>query len=134
VTAPIWIATESVRLAHDEQIAEHGGSAGIRDAGLLESALHKPQNLFASINPPPTIYRLATSYAFGLARNNPFIDGNKRTVLVVSIGFLLINGFELIAPKEERYLQFLRLAEGTEDEESMTAWFERNRRPRAETR
>jgi len=134
VNTPIWIATESVRLAHDEQIADHGGSAGIRDLGLLESALHKPQNLFAYMDPSPSIYRLAASYAFGLARNHPFIDGNKRTALVVSVGFLLINGFELIAPKEERYLQFLGLAEGTEDEESMTAWFERNCRSKAQAR
>ncbi|MEO6911644.1 MAG: type II toxin-antitoxin system death-on-curing family toxin, partial [Edaphobacter sp.] len=84
---PRWISRRAVLAIHSEQLAEHGGSDGIRDETLLESALAKPLNVFAYAH-EPNVFRLAASYAFGIARNHAFIDGNKRTALVVSITFL----------------------------------------------
>src|SRR5258705_13291996 len=92
------------------QLAAHGGSDGIRDETLLDSALPKPRNVFAyadSVNLP----RLAASYAFGIARNHAFIDGNKRTALVVSEGFLHVNGLKIASPPDEKYFTFLHLAD-----------------------
>jgi death on curing protein len=119
---PFWINKPEVLVAHSRQLAEHGGSDGLRDEGLLESALNKPRNVFA-YEDDASIFRLAASYAFGIARNHPFVDGNKRTALVVSISFLRLNGVRIIAPQQDTYLTFLRLAEGTLSEEELAAWF-----------
>jgi death-on-curing protein len=119
---PIWIDKPEVLIAHSRQLAEHGGSDGLRDETLLDSALAKPRNVFAygeSVSLP----RLAASYAFGLARNHAFVDGNKRTALVVSEGFLRINGLKIISPPEEKYATFLHLADGSLSEEELAAWF-----------
>jgi death on curing protein len=118
---PIWVDQPEVLVAHSMQLAEHGGPDGIRDATLLESALSKARNVFA-YDRHATIYQLAASYAFGIARNHPFVDGNKRTALVVSIGFLRLNGYQVISPPEEKYFTFLGLAEGRVSEEELTAW------------
>jgi len=107
---------------HSEQLAEHGGSDGIRDETLLDSALAKPLNVFAYAD-EPDIFRLAASYAFGISRNHAFVDGNKRTALVVSITFLDRNGWDIVAPKEEVYFTFLHLAEGKLGEEELADWF-----------
>ena len=107
---------------HGEQLAEHGGSDGIRDETLLDSALAKPHNVFA-YGDNPDIFRLAASYAFGIARNHAFIDGNKRTALVVSLTFLDRNGWDIVASKEDTYFTFLHLAEGSLNEEDLTDWF-----------
>jgi death on curing protein len=112
----------AVLAMHQEQLTEHGGSDGIRDEGLLDSALAKPKNVFA-YSDNPDLFRLAASYAFGIARNHAFIDGNKRTALVVSHTFLRLNGWEIEASREETYLTFLHLAEGTLSEEELGAWF-----------
>jgi death-on-curing protein len=125
VDEPIWIDKPEVLVAHSRQLAEHGGSDGIRDETLLDSALAKPRNVFAYAD-SPTLPMLAASYAFGIARNHAFVDGNKRTALVVSEGFLRLNGFRVVAPPEEKYLTFLHLAEGTITEEELTAWFTRH--------
>ena len=109
-------------------MAEHGGSDGIRDETLLDSALAKPRNVFAygdSISLP----RLAASYAFGIARNHAFVDGNKRTALVVSEGFLRVNGLKIISPPEEKYFTFLHLADGSLSEDELTAWFTKHAMP-----
>jgi death-on-curing protein len=106
---------------HSEQLAEHGGSDGIRDETLLDSALAKPLNVFA-YGEDPDIFRLAASYAFGIARNHAFVDGNKRTAMVVSLGFLDLNGWDIVAPKEDLYLTFLHLADGSLSEEDLAAW------------
>ena len=119
---PIWIDKPEVLIAHSMQLAEHGGSDGIRDESLLDSALAKPRNVFAYTE-SATLPRLAASYAFGIARNHAFIDGNKRTALVVSEGFLLLNGLKVVSSPEEKYLTFLHLAEGTLSEEALTVWF-----------
>lgn len=110
---------------HNEQLAEHGGSDGIRDETLLDSALAKPLNVFA-YGDGPDIFQLAASYAFGLARNHAFIDGNKRTALVVSMTFLDLNGWDVVAPKEEVYFTFLHLAEGSLKEEELAIWFRKH--------
>ena len=119
---PIWVDKPEVLVAHSRQLAEHGGSDGIRDLTLLESALAKPRNVFA-YQPDATLPRLAASYAFGIARNHPFIDGNKRTALVVSEGFLRLNGLRMVAAPEDKYLTFLHLADGSLSEEELASWF-----------
>jgi death-on-curing protein len=107
---------------HGEQLAEHGGSNGIRDETLLDSALAKPLNVFA-YEAEASILRLAASYAFGIARNHAFVDGNKRTALVVSLAFLDRHGWDIVASKEDIYFTFLHLADGSLSEEELTAWF-----------
>lgn len=117
-----WLLEETVYVIHKRQIAEHGGSDGVRDEGLLLSALARPQNLLAYSEETPEISALAASYGFGIAKNHPFIDGNKRTALVVTRTFLLLNGFNLNATQEEKYMTFLKLAEGNLSEEDLAAW------------
>jgi death-on-curing protein len=107
---------------HTAQLAEHGGSEGIRDETLLDSALAKPRNVFAYAD-QPDIFRLAASYAFGIARNHAFGDGNKRTALVVSLTFLDRNGWDIVASKEDVYFTFLHLGDGSLSEDELTAWF-----------
>lgn len=107
--------------AHAEQLAEHGGGEGVRDAGLLESAMARPQNL--ALCGEPDIAELAASYAFGIARNHPFIDGNKRTAAVVSETFLVLNGGVLLATDAELVVAFLALAAGELSEDELTDWF-----------
>jgi death-on-curing protein len=118
-----WLLEETVYMIHKRQIAEHGGSDGVRDEGLLLSALARPQNLYAYSEKTPDISALAASIAYGIAKNHPFIDGNKRTALVVSRTFLLLNGFNIKATQEEKYLTFLKLAEGNLSEEELADWF-----------
>jgi death on curing protein len=110
------------------QLAEHGGSDGIRDETLLDSALAKPRNVFAYAD-SISLSRLAASFAFGIAHNHAFVDGNKRTALVVSEGFLRVNGLKVIAPPEEKYFTFLHLADGSLTEEELTTWFTKNAVP-----
>lgn len=107
--------------AHAEQLAEHGGGDGVRDAGLLDSAMARPQNLALYGN--PDIAELAASYAYGIARNHPFVDGNKRTAAVVSETFLVLNGGTLRANDAELVVAFLALAAGELSEDELTAWF-----------
>lgn len=116
-----WVLRKVVILAHAEQVAEHGGASGIRDEGLLESALARPENLAAYGDPDAA--ELAASYAFGLARNHPFVDGNKRTAFVTSASFLIINGFRLDVSEAEAAVIFLDLAAGSMSEEELAAWF-----------
>jgi death-on-curing protein len=119
---PIWVSHELVIAIHNRQLAEHGGQPGLRDEGLLLSALARPQQRSCYGNPPPDLCVLAASYAFGLAKNHPFLDGNKRTVFVVYRLFLKWNGVEMHADKVDRYLQMLALAAGDHDEESFADW------------
>jgi death-on-curing protein len=128
VDQPLWISKKAVLAMHSEQLTEHGGSDGIRDETLLDSALAKPLNVFA-YDDEPDIFRLAASYAFGIARNHAFIDGNKRTALAVSITFLDRNGWDIMAPKEEVYFTFLHLAEGSLSEDQLADWFKKHAVP-----
>ena len=125
---PIWISIELTLGIHSRQLAEHGGADGVRDQGLLESALGRPRHLFAYTDPTPEIPRLAAAYAFGIAKNHAFIDGNKRTAAVVCETFLLLNGFELTATDIEAYPIFLSLAAGELSEESLADWLTKNTR------
>lgn len=117
-----WIEIDVVLGYHRRQIAEHGGTEGLRDEGLLHSALARPQNLNA-YGESVDIAALAASYAFGIAKNHPFIDGNKRTALVVSVAFLNLNGFDFDVEPPETYRQFYDLAQGTLSEEALAAWY-----------
>jgi death on curing protein len=117
----IWVALEVAMAAHAEQLAEHGGGEGVRDLGLLESAMARPQNL--AQYGEPDLAELAAAYAFGIARNHPFIDGNKRTAAVVSETFLVLNGGSLMASDAELVVAFLALAAGELSEEELTIWF-----------
>jgi death on curing protein len=119
-TEPVWIGSSTVLAIHDEQLAEHGGQSSVRDLGLLESALARPRNRFAYADPGLPI--LAASLAFGIARNHPFVDGNKRTALVVAELFLMLNGVELIATDEGCVVTFLGLAAGELSEAQLASW------------
>ena len=116
-----WVLPETVYAIHKRQIAEHGGSDGIRDEGLLLSALARPQNVQA-YSDNADIATLGAAYGFGIAKNHPFIDGNKRTALVVMRTFLALNGYDLNASQEEKYVIFLKLAEGSLDENELIVW------------
>ena len=121
--APIvWLLEATVIAIHDRQISEHGGSEGLRDEGLLASALARPQNFLAYAQPPPDLAALAAAYSYGIARDHPFVDGNKRTTLVAVRTFLLLNGVNLQASQDEKYLTFLQLAHGTLMEEQLADW------------
>jgi death-on-curing protein len=111
---------------HEEALLLHGGPEGVRDLGLLESALARPKNLLAYSEQPPSIAQLAACYAKGIVANHPFVDGNKRTAFTVSVTFLRLNGFQLTATKEDRVLTFWSLADGTLSEDQLAQWFERN--------
>lgn len=117
----IWIAAEVALAAHAEQLAEHGGGEGVRDMGLFESAMARPRNLAQYAEPDAAA--LAAAYAFGLARNHPFVDGNKRTAAVVSETFLVINGFVLGATDAEIVVVFESLAAGELSEDELADWF-----------
>lgn len=106
--------------AYEEQLAEHGGAAWIRDNGVLESAAARPRNSWSSGQ--TDLLSLAAGYAFGIARNRPFVDGNKRTALVAAVSFLAINGIELRIRRESGVTTFLDLAAG-ELEEDLADWF-----------
>ena len=127
---PIWMDAADAVIAHDIELATHGGAAGIRDAGMLESALARARNLWAySVSPPP-LTALAAAYAFGVSSNHPFVDGNKRTALVVSFAFLDVNGLEVTASQEDAYLTILSLAAGALSEAELAGWLQRNTAPR----
>ena len=105
---PIWIDERFALAVHSRQLAEHGGLDGVRDAGLLNSALARPRHLFAYTDPTPDVAALAAAYAFGIAKNHPFADGNKRTAAVVCEAFIEFNGHMLDAADVEIYPVFLR--------------------------
>ena len=104
----------------------HGGPEGVRDLGLLESALARPKNLLAYANQAPTLAQLAATYAKGIVANHPFVDGNKRTAFIVSVTFLRLNGLRLTAAKEDRVRTFWKLAAGEINEAELAAWFAKN--------
>jgi len=116
----VWIERRVVIAAHNEQLAEHGGAAGTRDAGLLESALARAENLAAYGD--PDVAALASAYGFGIVRNHPFVDGNKRAALIATELFLALNGFELVVGDVECVVTILALAAGDLDEAEFAAW------------
>ena len=116
-----WLVLNAVLAMHTRQLAEHGGGEGVRDKGLLESALQRPLNKTSCGS--PDVCDLAADNAYGIARNHPFVDGNKRTALVASRTFLLINGLQITATQEDRLTTFLSLASGDLAEDALAAWF-----------
>jgi len=130
MTPLIWIEESVVLALHEEHLAEHGGAVGVRDRGLLQSALSRPQNLVAYDD--PDIAALAAAYGYGLVRNHPFVDGNKRTAFTVTETFLALNGHELTADDLSCIVMMLRLAEGNLSEKEFAAWIQANIK-RAET-
>ncbi|HWK67888.1 MAG TPA: type II toxin-antitoxin system death-on-curing family toxin [Rhizobiaceae bacterium] len=116
-----WLREDVVLALHDEQLAEHGGMAGIRDAGLLKSALARPLNLAGYGEPDAA--SLAAAYAFGIARNHPFADGNKRTAAVAALLFLGLNGLAVRISEAELVVMVLALAAGELGEDEVAAWF-----------
>jgi len=115
-----WLSFRSVLAIHAEQIAEHGGGSGVRDVALLGSALARPINLAAYGTPDAAT--VAAAYAYGLARNHPFVDGNKRTAFVAAVTFLLRNGCDLDAAEPDVALTFVELAAGRMTEEALASW------------
>jgi len=127
VSAWVWLNRAVLIAAHDEQLAEHGGAAGFREEGLFDSALARPLNLDAYGDPDACA--LAASYAVALAKNHPFIDGNKRTAFVAMELFLMLNGHELNATDAECVLAMLAVAASEWDEATLTAWLRSHTTP-----
>ena len=125
---PDWLLPEAVLAMHGMLLAAHGGLKGLRDAGLLESALARPRNHW-HYRPESSLFALAASLAFALIHDHPFIDGNKRIALTASAVFLEINGYSLEAPEAETALLFEQLAAGEITEEALAAWMEHHARP-----
>lgn len=118
----VWISRQLALAIHERQLAEHGGGSGVRDEGLLEGALARPQQLHAYGDPPPDLAALAASLAYGLARNHPFVDGNKRTAHVCYRVFLALNDADLAATGEDKYTAMMGLADGSQDEAAFADW------------
>lgn len=119
---PQWIRLDVVLAIHAEQLAEHGGREGLRDRSGLESAIASPRNLLAYGNPTPDIAAMAAQYAFAMGCNQVFIDGNKRTALVVCRTFLILNGHDLNASQEEKYTMIMKLANREIDVGKLAEW------------
>ncbi|MGA7382161.1 MAG: type II toxin-antitoxin system death-on-curing family toxin [Terriglobales bacterium] len=126
---PVWIDERDVLAIHDRLLAAHGGAPGLRDQGLLQSALARPRQHYAYAD-SPDIVEMAALYAAGIVRNHPFVDGNKRAGFVTGILFLELNGFEFQASEEDATQVVLDLAAGTLDEATYTAWLRANTKRR----
>jgi death-on-curing protein len=124
---PAWIGLPETLMLHDMQMAAFGGAAGVRDRGLLESALARPRHLLLYERTKPSLERLAAAYAFGIVKNHPFVDGNKRTGMVVAFVFLDLNGIEMNASEEDAYQTFMDLASGRLSEKELAEWMRLNR-------
>ena len=121
---PYWLTREECLALHEMMVAQYGGTLGLRDEGMLESALGKPKNLFAYGD--PTLADLAASYALGIVKNHPFLDGNKRTSFMMGAGFLERNGYEFFAEEADAAIRTLALAAGEMTEKAYAAWLEAN--------
>jgi death-on-curing protein len=124
MSEPLWLTRPIIEAIHDEQLAIHGGASGLRDAGLLESALDRPRNKWSYEQ--AELPELAAAYAYGMARNPPFVDGNKRTSLLALYTFLGINGIDFDVPEAEAATMILSLAAGEVSEESLARWIRDN--------
>lgn len=123
---PVWVLDSVVLAVHKKQIAEHGGDEALRDVGLLDSALNRPKNLYAYGDQKPSLYQLAASLTYGIIKNHPFIDGNKRTAFVICNLFLELNNILLKTSMQDKYLNTIRLAEGSLSEKDFALWLEQN--------
>jgi len=129
MSKPIWISLQLTLAIHRRQLAEHGGIDGVRDEGLLSSALARSKHLLTYSKEQPELARLAAAYGFGITRNHPFLDGNKRTAAVVCETFIDLNRYQLMADDKSMYLAFLQLAEGTLSEEDLADWIHSHLQP-----
>lgn len=127
-SGPAWLPLLAVERIHRDQILQHGGESGIRDDGLLESALTRPRNRW-EYEDDPDLADLAASYAYGIVRNHPFVDGNKRTALMTAYTFLAINGRDLDAPEPETVAVMMALSGGELSEGEFAEWIRRYTRP-----
>jgi death on curing protein len=130
--APVWLTEDMIRAIHAESLASFGGASGLRDAGLLESALQRPRNLQA-YGADASIYELAATYCSGLIRNHPFVDGNKRIGLLAAAVFLDVNGYDFRPDEAEVVHVIWSLAAGELDDAALSAWFEANATKRKRT-
>jgi death on curing protein len=121
---PVWISEKIVLAIHDDQLAQHGGSAGVRDENLLGASLARPKHLLTYGE--PSIFDLAAAYGYGLAKNHPFVDGNKRTAFMVMYTFLGLNNYWLDVPEPEVVLKMEGLSVNEETQESIAQWLEAN--------
>ena len=128
MTGPIWINLRVVQAFHDRQINEHGGLPGLRDEGLLFSALSRPENAYHYSDPKPDVAELAAAYGFGLAKNHPFNDANKRTALIAMRLFLKLNGYDLAASAEDKYKTIISVAASDISEDELAQWVRENLR------
>jgi death-on-curing protein len=124
VTEPKWLSFAMAVAIHDEQLAIHGGSSGLRDVGLLESALDRPRNKWSYES--AELPELAAAYGYGIARNHPFVDGNKRTSLLAVYTFLGINGIDFVVSEAAAAAMILSLAAGEVSEENLARWIRDN--------
>jgi death-on-curing protein len=124
MTEPFWLTRQIIVAIHDEQLTIHGGGSGLRDQGMLESALDRPKNKWSYEQ--AELAELAAAYAFGIARNHQFIDGNKRTSLLALYTFLGVNGIDFVVPEAEAAAMILALAAGEVDEAGLTRWIRDN--------
>lgn len=124
---PVWITREDCLAYHESLLERFGGLSGIRDESLLDSALNRPKHLLAYGK--PSIFQMAASYAHGIVKNHPFLDGNKRAGFIAAALFIETNGFQFRAPEEEAVLETLSLAAGETSEEAVAAWLERTSVP-----
>ena len=123
----VWLDKLLILAVHDEQLAEHGGLSGVRDSGLLESAMARPEHLAAYGK--PDIAELAASYGYGIARNHPFIDGNKRTAFVAVLLFLVFNHYSLQASNSDKVIVMLKVEAGEITEAEFATWIRNNSKP-----
>ena len=126
MTEPIWINLRVIKAFHDRQINEHGGLPGLSDEGLLLYALSRPENAYHYSDPKPDVAELAAAYGFGLAKNNPFNDANKRTALIAMRLFLKLNGYDLVVSAEDKYKTIIRVAASEISENELAQWIREN--------
>jgi len=128
VNEPVWILRQALEVLHDESLARDGGAEGLRDESLFASALARPRNLFA-YEQEIDLFRLGAAYSFGLAKNHPFVDGNKRTAFIAAALFLRLNGYRLKADEAEAAIMILGLAAGDVSELELADWLRANSTP-----
>ncbi len=121
---PVWISGTIAQFIHDDQIAAHGGAYGLLNAGMLESALARPQNLYA--HEQSDLFSLAAAYGYGIAKNHAFVDGNKRTAFMLIFTFLQVNGWRLVVPEPEVVVTMQQVANGIVSESLLTDWLREN--------
>ena len=126
MTEPIWINLRIIKAFHDRQINEYGGLPGLRDEGLPVSALSRPENAYHYSDPKPDVAELAAAYGFGLAKNHPFNDANKRTAFIAMRLFLKLNGYDLAASPKEKYTTIIGVAVSDYSEDELAQWIKKN--------